>query len=188
MLETNGTHVNGQADSENAPLLQRTDHIQTTPTTRERTGLRFYTTIFRHRRFVCGAVSYLVFALLVSSFDTTLPLHVRAVFGWGSLPTGLLFMALQSPGIPLSPLVGWLKDRVGTRDPIMIGFLLLAPQLWLLGVPGDERFPWASQGDRGPVLYSISVTLIGITMCLLNGAGTMEATSMYLPVCSLPTI
>lgn len=146
---------------------------------RERTGLQFYITLFRHRRFVAGAVSYLVFAVITASFDTTLPLHVRDVFGWGSMPTGLLFVALQSPGIPLSPLIGWVKDRLGTRHPVAIGFLLLAPWMWLVGVPGDKRFPWANEGDRGRIIYSVVVALIGVTICSLNGAGTMEATSMH---------
>lgn len=167
-------------DPENAPLLQPQppEVIPIQLRMRERTGLRFYITLFQHRKFVAGAVSYLVFAILTASFDTTLPLHVRDVFGWGSTQTGLLFVALQSPGIPLSPIVGWVKDRLGTRHPVTIGFLVLTPLTWLLGVPGDERFPWANEGDRGHIIYSVTVALIGVTICALNGAGTMEATSM----------
>lgn len=166
------------SDPENAPLLQPQppEVIPVQLRMRERTGLQFYITLFQHRKFVAGAVSYLVFAILTASFDTTLPLHVRDVFGWGSTQTGLLFVALQSPGIPLSPIVGWVKDRLGTRHPITIGFLVLTPLVWLLGVPGDERFPWANEGDRGHIIYSVTVALIGVTICALNGAGTMEAT------------
>lgn len=169
-------------DPENAPLLQPqpSEVVPIELRMRERTGLRFYITLFQHRKFVAGAVSYFVFAILTASFDTTLPLHVRDVFSWGSTQTGLLFVALQSPGIPLSPIVGWVKDRLGTRRPITIGFLVLTPLTWLLGVPGDERFPWANEGYRGHIIYSVTVALIGITICALNGAGTMEATSMLL--------
>jgi MFS family permease len=132
--------------------------------------------MFRHRRFVSGVLGYFVFAILISSFDTTLPLHVRDAFNWDSMPAGLMFLALQGPGIALSPLVGWLKDRVGTRIPTTIGFLGLAPLLWLLGVPGDERFPWANEGHRGQIIYAMDVTAVGIVSVLLNGVGVLEAT------------
>ncbi|OOF92874.1 hypothetical protein ASPCADRAFT_210117 [Aspergillus carbonarius ITEM 5010] len=172
------------SDTESAPLLSDT-RSNTRSDTRsdthsviegELTGLKFYFYILRYRRFVCGVVSYFSFAVLVSSFDTTLPLHVRDVFSWGSFPAGMMFFALQGPGILLSPLCGWLKDRVGTRWPTTVGFLLLAPVMWVIGMPGDERFPWANEGDRGKVIYAVGVTLVGSVSCLLNGAGTIEAT------------
>lgn len=174
------------SDTESAPLLSDT-RSNTRSDTRsdthsviegELTGLKFYFYILRYRRFVCGVVSYFSFAVLVSSFDTTLPLHVRDVFSWGSFPAGMMFFALQGPGILLSPLCGWLKDRVGTRWPTTVGFLLLAPVMWVIGMPGDERFPWANEGDRGKVIYAVGVTLVGSVSCLLNGAGTIEATGM----------
>ena len=120
----------------------------------------------------------MVFSLVASSFDTTLPLHVRDIFHWGSLPSGLLFIGLSGPGIILAPLVGWWKDRIGTRIPTTIGFLGLAPLLLLVGVPGDDRFPWANQGNRGQAIYAVMITGIGFMMCFLNGAGTIEATRM----------
>lgn len=166
--------VNGLGDIETAPFLEDKDEFTGT---KERAGLRFYSTLFRHPRFVCGVCAYMTLAVLLSSFDTTLPLHVRDVFGWGSMQSGLLYVALQGPAIPLSVPLGWLKDRLGTRRPTFIGLLLLAPLLWLLGVPGDDRFPYANEGDRGRILYSVTMALIGLTVLLLNGAGTIEATS-----------
>ncbi|THD00296.1 hypothetical protein EYZ11_000189 [Aspergillus tanneri] len=164
-----GSH---DGDSENAPLLSNTcDNSEV----EEKTGLQFYTYMFRHRKFVCGVVSYLMFGILTTSFDTTLPLHVRDVFHWGSMLSGMMFLAFQGPGIVLSPLCGWLKDRVGTRWPTTVGFISVAPVLWLLGTPGDERFPWVNQ-DRGQIVYTLAMTGAGILTCLLNGAGTIEAT------------
>ncbi|CAG8243485.1 unnamed protein product [Penicillium salamii] len=142
----------------------------------EKTGLRFYWCLFSNGRFVGGMVSYLCFAILTASFDATLPLHVRSTFQWGSMPSGLLFAVLQGPGVFFSVPIGWLKDRVGTRHPTTIGFALLIPLLWAIGIPGDERFPWASAGRIGPVMYSAAVCGAGIVICLLNGVGTMEAT------------
>ena len=164
--------------SETSPLLLVPEEVNMIRRMRG-IDIRGYTILLQHRRFVAGIVSYLVFAILISSFNTTLPLHVRDVFGWGSMPTSLLFMALHSPGIVLGPLLAWMKDRLGSRHPMAIGFLLLAPLVWLVGVPGDRQFPWANEDNRGPVLYSVAVMLIGVTTCALNGAGTMEATGMY---------
>lgn len=172
---------NDQTDSENAPFLGTADPgSNLSSITKEKTGKHFYMVIFRHRRLVCAVVTYFVIAVLVSSFDTTLPLHVRAAFDWGSKPAGLLFMAFQGPGIILTPLFGWIKDRIGSRIPVTIGFLSLVPLMWLVGVPGDEKFPWANEDDRGPVLYSVAVTMVGIMSALLNGTGTMETTRTYL--------
>ncbi|RAL01423.1 MFS transporter [Aspergillus ibericus CBS 121593] len=164
------------SDTESAPLLSDAHSDAHSVVEGELTGLKFYLYIMRYRRFVCGVVSYFSFAVLVSSFDTTLPLHVRDVFSWGSFPAGMMFFALQGPGILLSPLCGWLKDRVGTRWPTTVGFLLLAPVMWVIGMPGDERFPWANEGDRGKIIYAVGVTVVGSVSCLLNGAGTIEAT------------
>lgn len=54
----------------------------------------------------------------------------------------------------VSPFVGWLIDRIGTRGPTVFGFVALVPLLWLMGTPGDERFPWVNDTDRGGMIYS----------------------------------
>ncbi|PWY73464.1 MFS multidrug transporter [Aspergillus eucalypticola CBS 122712] len=161
------------SDPERAPLLSSNPGLEAEG---DMAGWKFYVYILRYPRFVCGVISYLSFAVLISSFDTTLPLHVRDAFSWGSFPAGMMFFALQGPGILLSPICGWLKDRVGTRWPTTVGFLLLAPVMWVIGMPGDERFHWANEGDRGKVIYAVCVTVVGSVSCLLNGAGTIEAT------------
>ncbi|RAH66067.1 MFS transporter [Aspergillus aculeatinus CBS 121060] len=169
---TQPPHNSASIDPENAPLLGRYNNVNVP----NLAGWRFYVFVLQHRRFLAGVVSYFSFAILISSFDTTLPLHVRDVFNWGSFPAGMMFFALQGPGIILSPFCGWLKDRVGTRWPTTAGFLLLAPIMWVIGMPGDDRFPWVNEGDRGKVIYTICVTLVGSVSCLMNGAATIEAT------------
>lgn len=145
----------------------------------EKTELEIYTCLFSNGRFTGGIICYLCFAILTMSFDTTLPLHVRGTFQWGSLQSGLLFAAFQGPGVFLSVPVGWLKDRVGTRWPTTIGFALLVPLVLVVGMPGDERFPWANQGDVGRIIYSAMVGGTGVVICLLNGVGMIEATRKF---------
>ncbi|CAG8228976.1 hypothetical protein PENNAL_c0007G01893 [Penicillium nalgiovense] len=159
--------------SEAEPLLDGGDRSSTTE---EIGGWRFYVCLFRQPRFTAGIVCYFVFALFIASFESTIATHVRSAFGWGVFPVGLLFASIQGPGIILDPLVGLLKDRVGSRVPTTIGFIFVAPFLWVLGAAGDERFPWATLGSRGKIIYAVCTTLIGCFMCLLMGVGTMEAT------------
>ncbi|KAJ5795004.1 hypothetical protein N7457_001603 [Penicillium paradoxum] len=158
--------------SEREPLLNggRTSNIE------EIGGWRFYLFLFRQSRFTAGIVCYFVFALFIASFESTVAMHVRDTFGWGVFPVGLLFASIQGPGMVLAPLVGYLKDRVGSRVPTMIGFISVAPFFGLLGIAGDERFPWATGGTRGKIVYGVCTTMIGCFMCLLSGVGTMEAT------------
>lgn len=70
-------------------------------------------------------------ATLFSTFDTVLPLHVHALFGWGSLGSGLIFLAFLIPSFA-SPVVGWASDKLGPKWIACIGFLLCFPALVLL--------------------------------------------------------
>jgi hypothetical protein len=143
----------------------------------EVSGLWFYFYLLRQRRFFVGTASYVFYAMLVTSFDTTLPLHIRESFNWGSLAAGLLFICLQLPGIILTPLSGTLKDRVGTRYPTGTGFLLIAPFFWLAGLPGASEVSWTSGSlETGKAVYVVSVTIIGCLFSLFNGSGFLEAT------------
>ncbi|KAJ5677599.1 uncharacterized protein N7477_003232 [Penicillium maclennaniae] len=162
-------------DTEQASLLgeRQSEPAATVP---EVQGWRFYALLLRQARFSAGLFCYFVFSLLIGSFQTTFAIHVRDAFGWGVFPVGLLFAALQGPGMILSPLVGWLKDRQGSRTPTTVGFLSLAPFLWVLGAAGDDRFPWATTGDRGKIIFCVCTATVGCLICLLNGVGTMEAT------------
>lgn len=138
---------------------------------------RFYACLLTNRRYIVGILSSICYAIVSVSFDTTLPLHVLDVFHWGSLHTGILFGILHGPNAFFSVPVKWLKDRVGSRYPTSVGFLGLAVLLWLAGTPGDDQFPWANLGYRGPIIYGAVIAAIGIFMTLLNGTGMMEAAS-----------
>lgn len=147
----------------------------------EQKGMHFYICVFWHPRFLTAQYSYMLFSLLLSSLETTLPLHVQNAFGWGSFGAGMMFLGVQMPGILLAPIVGWLRDRVGTRHPTWIAFALLAPDMWLLGTPDDVRFPWA-MGQRGRAIYTTSVICIGVFSNLLNGVGMMESKCKHPPL------
>ncbi|KAI9044652.1 major facilitator superfamily domain-containing protein [Aspergillus affinis] len=161
--------------SERAPFIDLED-ADLDPHAKPKTSPNFYRCIFSKRNFVCGIYCSFTFGLLMTTFNTTVPLHVREVFNWGGMPSGLMFAALQAPRLVMSPIVGWLKDRVDSRMPTTAGLAILAPLMWLLGVPGNPSFPWANFGTRGPVLYVLTMCAIGIQSTFLNGGGTIEAT------------
>ena len=111
----------------------------TSSSEKEKIGLSFYIFVLRQRRFLGGIASFISYSLIIASFDTTLPLHVRSAFNWGSLQAGLLFLALQGPGIFFGPLAGKLKDKVGTRSPAAVAFFVMGPVLMVMSVPGEGR-------------------------------------------------
>ncbi|KAE8324713.1 major facilitator superfamily domain-containing protein [Aspergillus sergii] len=142
----------------------------------EEQGWRFYTRLFRQPRFTTGIICYSVYALYIASFQTTIPLHSWETFKWGVFPVGLLLAAVQGPGMVLAPLIGYWKDRRGSRIPTTIAFFSMAPFLVLSGAAGDERFSWFTGGNKGKIIYTCSLVMTGCLMSLLSGVGAMEAT------------
>ncbi|KAL3462453.1 major facilitator superfamily domain-containing protein [Aspergillus heterothallicus] len=168
-----------QEPREDDPLLSEPSPVRNGTESQQPTqlqGWRFYSSLLRQSRFSTGLFCYFVFALLIACFESTLAVHVRSAFSWGALPVGLLLASIQGPRMILGPPVGWVKDRYGSRIPTTLGLMSVVPFLFLLGVPGDGRFPWANVGDRGKVIYAVSMTMLGCLTCLLNGVGMMEAT------------
>ncbi|KAL2812248.1 major facilitator superfamily domain-containing protein [Aspergillus cavernicola] len=133
----------------------------------------FYRTMLSNPQILAGLLNTLVMSIIVSAFDTTLPLHVRDLFGWGSLPVGIIFLGLQAPCIFFGPPIGWLRDRVGLRYPTTIGWGLLTFFLWLLAVPGED-LPWGRLEHAGKAVYIIAIVGIGFACALIRGAGTFQ--------------
>lgn len=144
-------------------------------TNEEKGDWQFYACLFRRPRFTAGIFCSYVFALFIASIEATIAVHVRETFGWGAFRVGLLIASIQGPGLVLAPMVGWMKDRMGSRIPTTVGFFFLMPFLFFLGAPGDDLFPWMDVGIRGEVIYTVCIVMSGCLMCLLNGVGTMEA-------------
>lgn len=165
----------GSIDNERSALLPP-NH---SPPVKEQSGLHFYIYLFTQPRFTAAMCLYMINGIVIASLDATLPLHVKATFKWGSYLAGLMFLGLQAPGILLSPFFGWVRDRVGTRYPTGIAFLLIAPDLCVMGMPGDENFPWA-QRERGKAVFVASVVVLGFLISSLNGVGTIEGGRTYL--------
>ncbi|KAJ5489098.1 hypothetical protein N7539_003988 [Penicillium diatomitis] len=113
---------------------------------------------------------------LATSFNATLPLHVSDIFGWSPSRVGLMFMLLSLPSLPISPLAGHLRDRVGTRLPAAFGLVSQSVVLALLGFAGNPAYQWSSAGERGKALYVFCCVVFGFLRPLTSGVAPMELT------------
>ncbi|KHN93745.1 Major facilitator superfamily domain, general substrate transporter [Metarhizium album ARSEF 1941] len=136
----------------------------------------FYRIMFRDARVLVGVANSVTFSAIVAGFDATLPIHLHKVFGWGSLPVGMTFLAFQIPSILLAPLVGCLRDRVGLRYPTVAGWALMVPLLWLLGIPGQSHSTWGNIGYDGRAMFIVCIAAIGTASTLVRGAGALQMT------------
>lgn len=161
--QSTSTIANGQADNQS--------DLSTTSA--------FYRAMLTNKRVVTALLTMITYGTVLASFNATLPLHVRDIFGWDSSTTGMMFFCLQIPCVFVGPLSGWLRDRVGIRVPATLSLASLAPLMWLLGVPGDGQFPWASASGSGPAIYIACMFAIGTVSPFLTGVGVLELTGEY---------
>lgn len=87
--------------------------------------------LFGSRRILCAVWACVMHSILMTSFDSILPLFVRDTFGWDSTGAGLIFLPIVL-GTFFGPLVGKVSDRYGSRWLATAGFALACPFLILL--------------------------------------------------------
>jgi MFS family permease len=109
--------------------------------------------LMKSPRVLTALFGCLVQSTLFSTFDAVLPLHVNALFGWDSLGSGLIFLALLIPSFA-SPAVGWANDKLGPKWIACIGFLLCFPALVLFREVTHS-------GIRQIVLLCVLLVIIG---------------------------
>lgn len=102
-------------------------------------------------------------AMILTGFDTTLPLFVEQTFGWNSLGAGLIFLAPLSPSF-IQPIFGWLVDRQGPRYISFVGLVICVPAWVCLRFITDNSMPHK-------VLFCFLLFVIGLgTSLTLSGA------------------
>ncbi|KAL8750534.1 MAG: hypothetical protein Q9199_007004 [Rusavskia elegans] len=107
-------------------------------------------------------------ATLLSTFDATIPTEAEELFGFDSLKSGLLFIALVLPYLIMGPLAGWLVDRYGPKPAAVLGFGYLVPVLILLRLarPG---------GTSAIVIFCALLSLCGVGMGVIGSPSIVEA-------------
>jgi MFS family permease len=134
----NGIEMEAQSQRGDEPAQPRRSTMRLPPVV----------TLLGSRRLLAAFWGCLVVAALSTAFDSTLPLYVKRIFGWNSLGSGLLFLALLLPSM-VGPVIGMnvlrllvgfiadinssgrLSDKYGPRWPATIGFVASLP-FWIL--------------------------------------------------------
>ncbi|KAL8769649.1 MAG: hypothetical protein Q9209_004446 [Squamulea sp. 1 TL-2023] len=107
-------------------------------------------------------------ATLLATFDATIPTEAEQLFGFDSLKSGLLFIALVLPYLLLGPIAGWLVDKYGPKPAAVLGFGYLVPVLILLRLaqPG---------GTSEIVIYCALLSLCGLGLAIIGSPSIVEA-------------
>lgn len=109
-------------------------------------------------------------ALLLGSFDATVPTTAQELFGFDSLKARLLFLPPGAMDLVVGPVAGWLVDRYGVKPGAVVGYSYLAPVLVLLRLPrrGGAR-------DQTFLLYGGLLALCGVGLALIGAPSLVEA-------------
>ncbi len=110
-------------------------------------------------------------ATLLSTFDATVPTIATSYFGFDSLSSGLLFIALVLPYLVLGPVAGWAVDRYGTKPASVLGFGYLVPVLILLRLT-------AHGGTSEVVKYCALLAFCGVGLAVISSPSIVEASTV----------
>lgn len=143
----------------------------------------FHATMLRDASIWASIPNTIAQAAIKAGFSATLPVYLRDTFNWDPSSAGETFFALQAPIIFLSPLLGWVRDRVGVRLPTIVGWALLCPLLCLLGVPGGG-FSWFKDSQNPEqVAFIVCICGIGLFLSFVQGGGALHKRSKSKDIC-----
>jgi len=113
--------------------------------------------ILRIPRLIVAVSGWLVVGIFETAFDSVLPMFVQDTFNWTTLGAGLIFIPFYMPAIVLSPVTGYVIDRIRNASRILaaLGFFMCGPSFILLGLVDNDTI-----GKE--VLLCVLLTLIGI--------------------------
>ena len=111
------------------------------------------------RRLLSAVWACTVQAILLTAFDSILPLFVRDTFHWDSLGAGLIFLPIVVVSF-IGPVVGYLSDKHGPRWYAIAGYVLACPFLILLRLVHENTL-------QQKVLLCALLALIGICLTLV---------------------
>ncbi|KAJ9625182.1 hypothetical protein H2204_010569 [Knufia peltigerae] len=128
-------------------------------------------------RLLVALLMAFVQAALLASFDATIPTEAQSLFGFDSLQSGLLFIALDVPYLVLGPLAGWCVDRYGTKPASVLGFGYLVPTLVLLRLP-PARLTANGTESNVVFLFCALLALNGVGLAVIGSPSIVEASDV----------
>lgn len=172
------THSNEAGEEEEAseedPLLAKKDELQSynIPPNQPK-PVRGFPLLYclSDPRLLTALLLAFVQATLLSTFDATIPTVAQSLFGFDSLKSGLLFIALVLPYLILGPVAGWAVDKYGPKPAAVLGFGYLVPVLILLRL--------VQAGGKGEVIkYCALLALSGVGLALIGSPSIVEASTV----------
>ena len=125
---------------------------------------------FRDPRLITSLFLTCIQAVLLSSFNATIPTEADDLFGFSSLTSGLLFIALDIPYVALSLITGWAVDRFGVKPAAVLGYTILVPTLALLRLPCESLV----DGPANIALYCVLLALNGMGVAVVGSPAVVE--------------
>ncbi|KAF9889575.1 hypothetical protein FE257_007083 [Aspergillus nanangensis] len=128
--------------------------------TKERKKQRPIWILLGSRRMIVALWAYFVSSMILTAFDTVLPLFVHDTFGWEQTGQGLIFLPIAVPHL-FDPLVGYINDRFVKARRFLAsgGLLFLLPILVALRFVSDNSI---SQ----KVLLCALLVLVGVCLSM----------------------
>ena len=167
--ETNQTDL--PDEHEQAPLLgikKDGEYYQVAPDQHKIIKIFPIAYCLQDSRLLTALSQTLVQALLLATFDATIPTEAHDLYGFDSLKAGLLFIPLVLPYLLLGPVAGWVVDHYGTKPTATIGFGYMVPILILLRLVRRG-------GSSEIVRYGVLLAFCGLGLALISSAPSVEA-------------
>ncbi|OOO07112.1 major facilitator superfamily MFS_1 [Aspergillus oryzae] len=90
--------------------------------------------LLRSPRFLIAMIGMCMLNTFMTALDAVLPIFLQDLFHYTSSQIAIVFLSNSLPLMILSPLAGYFVDRIGPFRPAILGFVLTAPSLMLLGL------------------------------------------------------
>ncbi|THC97338.1 hypothetical protein EYZ11_003172 [Aspergillus tanneri] len=145
------------------------DSVQPSPAPLKKRPLGALFILLASERMLVSLWTYFIVSMVLTCFDSVLPLYVEETFGWEQTGQGLIFIPLSIPHL-LDPLVGYIIDTYGeSRRYLASGALLVSvPLLVVLRFVTHD-----SMGQK--VLLCALLVLIGLCNAVLIPSIMVEA-------------
>lgn len=126
-------------------------------------------TLLSSYRFIVSLWAYFILSLLLTSFDSVLPLFVEGRFGWQQTAQGLIFIPVTLPHL-IDPVIGFINDRYPWSRRYLTGgaFFAAAPVLVCLRFVDEDS-------THDIVLLCALLALLGLCLAIMLAIILVEA-------------
>ena len=155
---------------EEQPLIAKKEEDDFKVASGQRKWIKVFPILYclKNPRLLTAFLSTMLQATLLATFDATIPTIALELYGFDSLKSGLLFIALVVPCLLLGPISGWVVDRYGPKSTAVVGYSYLVPILILLRL--------VQRGGTAQIIqYSVLLAFCGLGLGTIGSPALVEA-------------